>query len=204
MLCKGIRSRTPGKRKYDMRRRLETIDAMRDRITRATFELHATVGPAKTTISAVAERAGVQRHTVYRHFPEPVDLIRACSAHSLQVTNPPDPAVWRSIGPPRRLEVGLDQLYAYFRANDRLLGNIVRDMAVMPELVAGTALNRARTEELREVLVESLDAPTATQRALVGHATDYSTWRSLTSKGLSDAEARDAMVRLVRVSLPAG
>jgi AcrR family transcriptional regulator len=187
-----------------MRRRLETIDAMRDRITRATFELHATVGPARTTVSAVAERAGVQRHTVYRHFPEPVDLIRACSAHSLRVTNPPDPVAWQAIDPPRRLEVGLDQLYAYFRANERLLGNIVRDMAVMPELVEGTALNRARTEDLRETLVEGIGASTTSLRALVGHATDYSTWRSLTSKGLTDVEARDAMVRLVRTTQPAG
>ena len=149
-------------------------------------------------MSAIAERAGVQRHTVYRHFPDPVDLIRACSAHSIQVTNPPDPAAWRGIVPAERLEVGLGQLYAYFRANERLLANIVRDSAVMPDLVAGTVVNRARTEELRTALLDGLGHRSTGANAAVGHATDFSTWRSLTTRGLSDDQARDAMARFIR------
>ena len=59
------------------RRKAET----RERIVEATVALHTSIGPARTTISAVAERAGVERHTVYAHFPDDGSLLRACSAH---------------------------------------------------------------------------------------------------------------------------
>ena len=78
-------------RPYRLHRRLEAMDATRDRIVRATFGLHATVGPAQATISAIAERAGVERHTVYRHFPDIVTLIRACTAHGMATTGLPHP-----------------------------------------------------------------------------------------------------------------
>ena len=116
------------------------MEETRDRITRAAFELHATVGPAQATISAIAERAGVQRHTVYRHFPDIVDLIRACTAHGMEVTGLPQPAPWESIDDGlARLRVALGEMYAYYRANERMIGNILRDLPVMPELAAGSS-----------------------------------------------------------------
>lgn len=189
------------RRKYQMRRRLEDIERTRDRITRAAFELHATVGPARTSISGVAERAGVQRHTVYRHFPTTVDLIRACTEHGLSVTGPPDPADWRAIeDQTKRLGVALGQLYAYFRANERMLGNIFRDMPIMPELVEGSAAFAERFGELYAALTEPLidGQRSASIGAAVGHAMDFTTWRSLTAKGLTDEQARDVMVTFVR------
>ncbi|HYN63840.1 MAG TPA: helix-turn-helix domain-containing protein, partial [Candidatus Limnocylindrales bacterium] len=127
-------------RRYRMRQRQQTMEATRDRIAEAAFELHREVGPAHATISAIAERAGVQRHTVYRHFPDLVELIRACTIHGMEVTNLPDPQPWRAIAnPSHRLRAALTALYPYYRANEQLIGNILRDLPVMPELAAGSA-----------------------------------------------------------------
>ena len=108
---------------------------MRQRIAEAAFELHATVGPAQTSISAVAERAGVQRHTVYHHFPDMTSLMRACTEHGMRVTGTPEAAPWVAIeDPTARLRHGLGELYAYYRANAQLLGNVVRDLPLMADI----------------------------------------------------------------------
>src|SRR5436853_2800585 len=82
------------KRPYRKRRRAEGEAETRQRITEATVRLHGTVGPARTTIKDVAAGAGVQRATVYRHFPDLESLFMACSAHWVSLNPPPDPAAW--------------------------------------------------------------------------------------------------------------
>ncbi len=175
---------------------------MRRRIAEAAFELHGTVGPAQTSISAVAERAGVQRHTVYHHFPDLTSLMRACTEHGMQVTRTPEAEPWRAIDDPAtRLRHGLGELYFYYRANARLLGNIVRDLPLMGD-VGGSEAFIERMGELFGALAEGWPDDAATQRlrmATIGHAMAYETWRSLTEKGLSDDEAADIMVGLVRI-----
>lgn len=175
---------------------------MRQRIAEAAFELHGTVGPAQTSISAVAERAGVQRHTVYHHFPDLGSLFRACTDHGMRVTGTPDAAGWRAIqDPTARLRHGLGELYAYYHANDRLLGNIVRDMALMNE-IGGSEAFAERMTELFMALAHGWPGYPAIQRlrmAAIGHALAFETWKSLTEKGLSEAEAGDLMVGLVTV-----
>jgi AcrR family transcriptional regulator len=187
-------------RAYRMGRRREGLDAMRQRIAEAAFELHATVGPAQTSISAVAERAGVQRHTVYNHFPDLGALFRACTEHGMRVTRVPEAAPWLAIDDPvLRLRRGLGELYAYYRANSRLLGNVVRDMALLGE-IGGSEAFVERMTELFGALAGGWTDDAATTRlrmAAIGHAMSFETWRSLTGSGLSDAEAGDMMVRLV-------
>jgi AcrR family transcriptional regulator len=183
-----------------MTRRRQQLDAMSQRIAEAAFELHATVGPAQTSISAVAERAGVQRHTVYHHFPDMTSLMRACTEHGMQVTRTPEATPWRAIEDPTiRLRHGLGELYAYYRANAQLLGNIIRDLPLMPG-VGGSEAFVDRMGELFGVLADGWPGDVATQRlrmVTIGHAMAYETWRSLTDKGLSDTEAVDLMVGLV-------
>src|SRR5579859_1136935 len=100
-----------------MRRRAEHVDQTRQRIVEATVELHGTVGLAATTIAAIADRAGVTRLTVYRHFPDEAALIGACSAHWISQQQPPDPGTWSRIGDPaERLRAGLADLYRFYRA----------------------------------------------------------------------------------------
>ncbi|HEX5822971.1 MAG TPA: helix-turn-helix domain-containing protein, partial [Candidatus Limnocylindrales bacterium] len=151
-------------RGYRMGRRREQLEATRSRIAAAAFELHATVGPAQTSISAVAERAGVQRHTVYHHFPDLGALFRACTEHGMQVTRTPEAAPWRAIDDPTaRLRFGLGQLYGYYRANTRLLGNFARDMQLMFE-VGGAEAYIARMAELFQALAEGWPGDAANQR----------------------------------------
>src|SRR5918992_694895 len=95
-------------RKLKLKRRAERMEETRRRIVEATVALHTTVGPARTSISAIAERAGVQRLTVYRHFPDEQSLFRACTSHGLAADLPPDPAAWRHIADPEaRLRTAL-------------------------------------------------------------------------------------------------
>jgi AcrR family transcriptional regulator len=182
-----------------MGRRRERLEVTRQRIAEAAFELHATVGPAQTSISAVAERAGVQRHTVYNHFPDMTSLIRACTEHGMQVTRPPQAAPWRAIEDPTlRLRSGLGELYPYYRANARLLGNVVRDLPLVG--TGGSEAFLERMGELFGALAQGWPGDAAVQRlrmVAIGHAMAYETWRSLTDPGLSDAEAADLMLRLV-------
>ncbi len=77
-------------RTYTLKRRAERQAQTRRRIVEATVDLHSTLGPARTTISDVAERAGVQRHTVYAHFPTERDLFYACSGLALERDPLPD------------------------------------------------------------------------------------------------------------------
>jgi AcrR family transcriptional regulator len=190
-----------------MGRRQEAVEATRTRIAAAAFELHATVGPAQTSISAVAEKAGVQRHTVYHHYPDLGALFRACTEHGMQVTRTPEADSWRAIhDPAARLRHGLGDLYAYYRANARLLGNFARDMQLMSE-VGGAEAFVDRMEQLFEALTQGWPGDSASNRlqmAAIGHAMAYETWRSLTNNGLSDDQARDMMVGFVTGIVAAG
>jgi AcrR family transcriptional regulator len=196
----GEQVKRTGPRAYRMTRRRERLDEMSRRIAEAAFELHAIVGPAQTSISAVAERAGVQRHTVYHHFPDMTSLMRACTEHGMEVTQTPEAGPWRIIDDPAlRLRHGLGELYAYYRANARLLGNIVRDLPLMGD-VGGSEAFVERMGQLFSALADGWTGDAATQRirmVTIGHAMSYETWRSLTDKGLTDTEATELMVGLV-------
>ena len=125
------------KRSYQLRRRAERQDETHRRIAAATSELHAEIGPAATTISAIAERAGVERLTVYRHFPDEIELFRACQRHFLAEHPYPDPRAWAEIADPiARLRRALDDLYVRYRETEAMTANILRDAPSMPALAA--------------------------------------------------------------------
>src|SRR4029453_13946377 len=115
-------------RQYQQRKRAEQQDETRLRITEATVDLHGSVGPSRTTVSAVAERAGVQRATVYRHFPDERALFAACSAHWRAPNPRPDPASWAAMEDPQaRTRRALAELYAYYGRTEQMLANLIRD-----------------------------------------------------------------------------
>src|SRR5918999_1996873 len=115
-------------RKYEMKRRAQRMQETRRRIAEAAMELHQTVGPARTTVSAIAEKAGVQRHTYYAHFPELKDLYRACMGHRLASNPLPEPSSWADVArPEQRLRVALSEVYAYFSREEAMLSNVLRD-----------------------------------------------------------------------------
>ena len=117
-----------GSRPYQLRKRADAMQDTRRRITEAAVELHGSIGPARTTLSAVAERAGVQRQTVYRHFPTEDDLFAACSQHFYDRDPPPDLGRWRETADPaERLAAALDELYAYYERTEGMYVNLFRD-----------------------------------------------------------------------------
>ena len=85
------------KRPYRMKRRAELEEETRRRITESAVALHEELGPAQTSISAIADRAGVRRSTVYRHFRDEEELFDACSSHWRSENPPPDVGAWAAI-----------------------------------------------------------------------------------------------------------
>jgi AcrR family transcriptional regulator len=170
-------------RTYELKQRAERQQETRRRIVEAAVELHTTVGPARTTVQAIAERAGVTRPTVYAHFPDARSLFEACSGHVRATIPPPDPTAWRSISDPgERLEAALRDLYGYYARLEPLLENVQRDAVVMPVVAEMNAYRVRYLEQIRDLLLEAW--PTRGQararlRRAIGHALDFLTWQSL-------------------------
>lgn len=126
---------TQRQRRYRKRKRARQEEETRRRITEAVVELHRTVGPARTKVTEVAERAGVSRMTVYNHFPTEADLIGACSAHWAAQNPFPDPAPWAAVeGPRARLRAALTDLYGFYEATEDMMGNVLRDAPIVEPL----------------------------------------------------------------------
>ena len=122
-----------GTRPYRMQRRAESQDQTRRRITQSAVALHGSIGPARTTISAVAAHAGVRRSTVYRHFPDEGSLFDACTAHWAAANPMPELAAWSAVAnPDQRLERALLELYAFYRRTEQMLDNLFRDETTTP------------------------------------------------------------------------
>jgi AcrR family transcriptional regulator len=142
------------KRPYRLKARAERQEEVHRRITKATVDLHRTVGPARTTVSEIAKLAGVQRATVYNHFPTDLELIDACSSHWVADNPPPDPATWAEIEDPgRRLEAALTAMYGYYDRGKDMLENVLRDAPLVPAL---EEINRRKWWPLIEGLVDLL------------------------------------------------
>jgi AcrR family transcriptional regulator len=192
-----------------MKRRAELEEQTRRRITESAVALHQEVGPAQTSISAIAERAGVRRSTVYRHFPDEEALVSACSAHWRAANPPPDPRSWSSIEDPgERTRTALRDLYAFYGDTEAMYASLLRDEALVPavqrrlrdfhgylggirdDLAAGRGLRGRRAQFVR---------------AAIGHALAFPTWRSLThEQGLGNEDAAELMSRLVEDAASAG
>jgi AcrR family transcriptional regulator len=192
------------KRKYELKKRAEGMAETHLRITEAAIELHGTVGPSRTTMSAVAERAGVERRTLYRHFPAEADLFEACSTHYFSHNPWPDLGSWRAIRDPRRqLERALDELYAYYERTEPMLSNVLRDAEVIDFARDAVAPLHAYLEEAAEVLTIGRPARGRRRQLLRGalrHALAFSTWHSLTANGIGRSDAAKLSAALVETA----
>lgn len=158
------------------------------------MELHGSVGPARTSLSAVAERAGVQRHTLYRHFPTEADLFGACSGLFAAEHPPPDQERWRAIADPaERLAYGLGELYGWYEQNEAMLTNLYRDRALVEPLNSHMHRTDEYVEQAARTLASRWVARGGRRRVLnaaARHAVDFQTWRSLVRDGgVSRAQA---------------
>lgn len=181
-------------RAYTLKRRAEKRAETRQRIVEAAVELHGSIGPALTTFSMVAKRAGVQRHTLYAHFPEERSLLMACSGLHHDRHPMPDPEPWRAIADPsERLRIGLSSIYGWYERNAELLACVARDAEVhaltreISELRVGP-----RMRFYREVLSDALPA---TRRPMLDVMLSFFTWRTLVrDSGLTSDQAACAAV----------
>lgn len=190
-------------RKYEMRRRAERQKETRQRIVEATVALHEERGVIRTTISDVAARAGVERATVYRHFPDERALITACTGHYFAQHPVPDPEPWLEMADPlARLRVGLTEIYAYHRRTERMTSRTLPEVPELPVVQEVTAPITAHWKRVQEVLAAgwtTRDDDVPPIAAAVGHAMAFSTWHSLMrEQGLDEAKAVAMMVTLVR------
>jgi AcrR family transcriptional regulator len=192
---------SPPKRKYELKKRAEQMAETHLRITEAAIELHGTVGPARTTLSAVAERAGVERRTLYRHFPTEAELFVACSSHYFAANPWPDLDDWRAIrDPQQRLERALDELYAYYERTEPMYRNVLRDAELVDSAREAVAPLHAYLDEAAEVLISGRKPRGRRRKLLAGalrHALAFSTWRSLSTNGIGRADAAKLVTALV-------
>ena len=181
------------KRRYEKKARAAQEEATRQRVIEAAIALHGSVGPARTTISAIAERAGVRRATVYRHFPDERALFLGCSGTWRERNPVPDPASWAAIAHPEaRLEAALDALYAWYERAEPMLSALLRDVDKVPmiaELQAGRLAYLASVEDGLAPGWGARGKAARRLRAAIGLALDFFTWRTLNERGLSRAEA---------------
>jgi AcrR family transcriptional regulator len=193
---------TVERRPYEKKRRAELEAETRRRITETAVELHGTVGPSRTSISAIADRAGVRRSTVYRHFPDEAALIAACSSHWAAANPLPDVGGWASVrDPSERLRGLLGELYEYYRRTEQMMNNLLRDEPTNPLVKQHFAPFREYLSAARETLLRGW--PTRGRRrqetrAAIGHALAFPTWQSLTlEQGLDDRQAAELMQGMV-------
>jgi AcrR family transcriptional regulator len=192
------------KRKYEMKKRAERQRETRRRIVETTVELHRTQGPANTTVSEIAKRAGVNRLTVYNHFPDVSDLLRACSRSWTERHPAPDPTPWAQISDPQdRLRTALRELYGFYAHTEPMRANVLRDAETMPELAAlleGSVVPYLGA--VRDLLAEGWEVSENGRKRLLATlklAIDFHTWRSLEREsGLGREEAVEVMLEAVR------
>ncbi len=183
-----------------MSKRAEDVDETRQRIIEATVHLHTTIGPASTTISGIAEKAGVTRLTVYRHFPTTDELFGACGALWMSRHPRPDPATWMKIKTPKqRARRALVELYSWFNENADDQFTLRRDVDAMPAWAAASMRNTdAQAADALVAGTEHRGAARRRLRAAAGHAVTYETWRSLViDQGLGIDEAAELMTKLL-------
>jgi AcrR family transcriptional regulator len=190
-------------RTYRLKKRAERQEETRRRIEEATIALHEEVGGFAATITAIAQRAGVSRLTVYRHFPDERTLMTACTGTYLGANPPPDPRDWASIADPEvRLRIALAMLYPYYRRNQGLLARADQEMPANPTLADVLAPYRAAVGAMAEALVPGWTgegSPDSLVRAAAGLAVAFSTWRTLAvDQSLTDFEAATLVVGLVQ------
>ena len=198
----------PTKRRYEKRARAAKEEATRRRVIDAAIALHGTVGPARTTVSAIAERAGVRRATVYRHFPDERALFLGCSGAWAERHPLPDPAAWASIDDPgARLEAALDALYEWYEQVEPMLSAVLRDVEEMPVVAEIQSRRLAYLSGVEDGLVSGRGVrgkAASRLRATVGLALDFFTWRTLHERGLTRGDAVAVMAAAVRAAAASG
>ena len=193
--------------KYNLKARAERQQNTRQRIVETAVELHRIHGPAQTTITDIARRAGVERRTVYNHFPDELSLLKACSAHNRALNPPPDPEPWKLIADPEsRLRKALAEVYAYYRRNEQMQANVSRDAQVNPNVAKVFEARVKHQERMRDALAVGWEQGDGQRDKLLYGALwvalEFQTWHELVrQQGFEDEDVIELMVRMVRCTM---
>jgi AcrR family transcriptional regulator len=194
-------------RPYVQSRRAALVEDTRRRITEAAVALHGTLGPARTTISAIAAEAGVERLTVYRHFADEQAIFSACSAHWIAQHPPPDPAAWHALDGDEAVEAALKALYGYYDTTASMWRLVYRDTPLVPAMAVPFAQWEAYLAGVADGLMRGLSARGRARNVTVAalrHALDFRTWDAFALARVSDTSLVPLMVGLVRLARGAG
>jgi AcrR family transcriptional regulator len=193
--------------KYTLKKRAERQQQTRQRIIEAAVELHRTLGPQQTTITDMANLAGVQRQTIYNHFPDELSLLKACSARNRALNPPPDPAPWTGVPDPEsRLRKALAEVYAYYRQNEQMIANVTRDAQSNENVHQVLEVRRKHWQRMQNALAGGWEERDERHHKVLvgalGLALDFQTWRTLERQhGLDDEQAIELMVGTVRCAV---
>jgi AcrR family transcriptional regulator len=189
-MARNVRSQqTKQARTYTKVRRAAAEEETRRRIVEALIELHAEVGPARTTVSAVAERAGVERLTVYRHFPHERAMFRACSSLYMQRNPPPERRPLHGVPPVDAVRTTLASVYLWYRSNQAMFAKVLADVEHLPSLHESARQLLEYVDSLASDLDRLFDRRSAHRRATLHHALEFSTWQSLSRLTRNDRNA---------------
>lgn len=185
-------------RKYTQTRRAEQQDETRERIVEAAVKLHEALGPANTSIKAIAEEAGVQRLTVYRHFPDDASLFQACTTHYLGLHPPPDMAGWAEVfDASKRSHTALTAMYGYYRQTEKMWGSAYRDIDQLEALQEPMSRFEAYLDAVCDDLMKAWNVTHTAKKQLqdtLRHALQFSTWQSLKQAKLSDKKMAELVL----------
>jgi len=184
-------------RRYEKKKRAKREKETRLRIVEAAVSLHGKLGVARTTVTEIAELAGVGRQTVYRHFPDEVALGTACSGLYWERNPFPDPDPWLAVSDPQdRLRLGLGESYAYHRRTEEMIRRAFEDVRDSP-IMQGYHDHWKRAAEVLASAWNVRGRERTLLRAGIHHAIVFPTWQSLVrEQGLTDRQAVDLMLRL--------
>jgi len=188
------------KRRYELRARGEEVAKTRARIVEAIMRLHGEVGPRNTTVSAIAERAGVERLTVYRHFKDEAAMFAACSHRYMELNPPPDPSAWAGeIDPARRTRRGLEDLYAFFGRTSPMFEKIYRDVSEFASLKKIMDQFDAHLRHLADDLAAAWprNQAAARRRVILRHVVKFATWQSFEADGVGDEHKIELILQCV-------
>jgi AcrR family transcriptional regulator len=193
-------------RKYRMKQRAIEQERTREKIVAATAALHGSVGPRNTSISAVAEKAGVQRLTVYRHFPDEESLFLACSSHWLKENPPPEPGDWDDVqDAEKRTAAALRAIYDYYRRTRSMWHLVYRDIDQVPAMQDPLDAFHEYLGEIRDDLVSKWQPRGRKAKFLtttVGHLLSFGTWDSLSGQDIDDQQMVDLGLRWIAAVQP--
>ncbi|WP_395018386.1 TetR/AcrR family transcriptional regulator [Dongia sp.] len=194
------------KRSYRLSARAESQAETRQRIVEAAVALHEKLGPAHTPMSAIAERAGVQRLTLYRHFPDEAAMFAACTAHWGARHPLPDAGLWDGIkDPAARAAAALAAHFDYYAGTRGMWAVVYRDVGLVKPIQPVLAEVEEHLDAVAASLAAAFRWKGAAARQLgvtLRHALAYSTWRSLEAGGL-DTAAKVSLVSGWLAGLPA-